>query len=170
MIEWGRKQNQDFNPSAPPPPTPPKKKKSRGLFRIFRKNSCLMSHAQNIKIIVQVFYPSKSCDHPPLSCNPVPTPTFSRAFFSLEQGSFLQNEDLNDVVCLSDEQKTFYCISAVSLCVSTVVQTKLGFKSSVFASVKDNHRDAYFFNVLSNQSQSTEANTLPTKVSLWDGF
>ena len=166
-MNGAKSQKQDVFPPPPPTKKIPEtvsnvpKKPLLNVTRTKNYDTCLSFLPPKILRSSSLHLESSTPRHPHLP---------RRAFCSLEQGSFLQNEDLNDFVCLSDEQKTFYCISAVSSCVSTVVQTKLGFKSSVFTSVKDTHRDAYFFNVLSNQSQSTEANTLPTKVSLWDGF
>ena len=92
-IEWGKNQNQDVK--IPGTVSNIAQKSLLNVTRTKNYDTCLNFLPPRILRSSSLHLESGTPRHP----------HFPRwAFFSLEQGSFLQNEELNDIVCLRDEQ------------------------------------------------------------------
>ena len=92
-IEWGKNQNQDIKIPGTVSNIP--QKSLLNVTRTKNYDTCLSFLSPKILRSFCMHLESSTPRHPHLP---------RRAFCSPEQGSFLQNEELNDIVCLRDER------------------------------------------------------------------
>ena len=139
-IEWGKNQNQDVK--IPGTVSNIAQKSLLNVTRTKNYDTCLNFLPPRILRSSSLHLESGTPRHPPLS---------PLGFFLTGTRIVFTKRRTQRYRLFKGRTERFTVFPPFSR-VSTVVQTKLGFKSSVFASVEDTHRDAYFFNVLSNQS------------------